>query len=48
MKRFEQWNQGYKASEDSNNNGDNKSLNQNKKSLCDTKKNLGFQWDVPN
>ncbi|CAF3190640.1 unnamed protein product [Rotaria sp. Silwood2] len=48
MKRFEQWNQGYRKIESQNNNDEKKSLNQNKKSLDQTKKNLGFQWDIPN
>jgi hypothetical protein len=48
MKRFDQWGQGYKKPETPNSNGEKKPRSQNKKSLNDTKKHLGFQWDVPN
>jgi len=48
MKRFDQWSQGYKKSESPNVNGEKKPRSKDKKSLDDTKKNLGFQWDIPN
>ena len=41
MKRFDQWSQGYKRGETP----ERKSRSQDKKSLDDTKKHLGFQWD---
>jgi hypothetical protein len=44
MKRFDQWSQGYKKSDS----GETKLRSKDKKSLNDTKKNLGFQWDMPN
>ncbi len=44
MKRFDQWSQGYKKPETPNSNEENKKT----KSLNDTKKHLGFQWDVSN
>ncbi len=47
MKRFDQWSQGYKKTESPNGTDEKKPLNQNKKTLDDTKKNLGFQWDIP-
>ncbi len=49
IKRFDQLNQGYKKSETSSNEtGEKKPVNQNKKTLDETKKHLGFQWDIPN
>ena len=46
MKRFDQWSQGHKKSETPNSQGEKKGRNPNKKSLDDTKKHLGFQWDA--
>ncbi len=48
IKRFDQLNQGYRTTQSANNNQETKARTQNKKSLNDTKKNLGFQWDIPN
>jgi hypothetical protein len=47
MKRFDQWSQGYKKNGTANNNGEKKPRGQDKKSFDDTKKHLGFQWDIP-
>ncbi len=41
MKRFDQWSQGYKKPENPSGNGEKKP-----QSLTDTKKHLGFQWDM--
>ncbi|CAF3726847.1 unnamed protein product [Rotaria sp. Silwood1] len=48
MKRFDQWNQLYRKTESLNNNDEKKSTNLNKKTFDQTKKSLGFQWDIPN
>ncbi|UJR22836.1 hypothetical protein I4U23_025866 [Adineta vaga] len=48
MKRFDEWSQGYRKTESSNSNGERKSRSQDKKSFDTTKKNLGFQWEIPN
>jgi hypothetical protein len=48
MKRFDEASQGYKKTETPNSNVEQKPNNRNKKSLDDTKKHLGFQWDIPN
>jgi hypothetical protein len=47
MKRFDQWSQGHKKSESPKSADEKKPNNRNKKSLDDTKKHLGFQWDIP-
>jgi len=44
MKRFDQWSQGYRKSDSR----ETKPRSKDKKSFNDTKKNLGFQWDIPN
>jgi hypothetical protein len=46
MKRFDEWN--HKKTESPNNNGEKKPGRKDKKSLDDTKKHLGFQWEIPN
>jgi hypothetical protein len=46
MKRFDEWSQGYMKTENSN--GENKPRSQNKKTFEATKKNLGFEWEIPN
>lgn len=49
MKRFDQLSQGYKKSDTpTGTNGERKPRTHEKKSLEDTKKHLGFQWDVSN
>ncbi len=49
MKRFDELSQGYKKTETPlNTNGEKKPGSQDIKSLDETKKNLGFQWNVPN
>ncbi|CAF3951801.1 unnamed protein product [Rotaria sordida] len=49
IKRFDQLNHAYKKTETSpNGNGEKKPDSQDKKSLDETKKHLGFQWDIPN
>ncbi len=48
MKRFDEWSQGYMKTEDSNSNGEKKPRSQNKKTFETTKKNLGFEWEIPN
>jgi hypothetical protein len=47
MKKFDQWSQGYRKAESPSTNGEKKPRSQDKKSLNDTKKNLGFEWDIP-
>jgi hypothetical protein len=47
MKRFDQWSQRYRKNGTPNNNGEKKPRGQDKKSFDDTKKHLGFQWDIP-
>ncbi|CAF3177893.1 unnamed protein product [Rotaria socialis] len=49
VQRFDQLNQGInKAESQTNENGEKKPGSQDKKSLEETKKHLGFQWDIPN
>ena len=49
MRRFDQFNHGSKkSSTPSSSNGERKPRSHEKKSLEDTKKHLGFQWDVSN
>ncbi len=48
MKRFDQWSQGYRKTGTPTNTEEKKPRSQNKKTLDDTKKHLGFQWDVSN
>jgi len=49
LKRFDEVNQGYKKIETpSNANGEKKTGSQEKNPLDETKKHLGFQWDIPN
>lgn len=45
MKRFDQVNLGAKKEEAANATGEPKPGSQDKKSLDETKKHLGFQWD---
>ena len=47
MKRFDEWSQGYRKTDTSNSNGERKPRSQDKKSFDTTKKNLGFQWEIP-
>ena len=46
MKRFEQWDYGYKNIGSFNDTDEKKPRSQDKSSLNETKKNLGFQWDI--
>jgi hypothetical protein len=49
VKRFDEFNQGYKKTESSlNGTGEKKPGSHDKKSLDETKQHLGFQWDIPN
>jgi hypothetical protein len=48
MKRFDEWSQGYRKADDANGNGERKPRSKDKKSFDNTKKNLGFQWEIPN
>ncbi|CAF5219822.1 unnamed protein product, partial [Rotaria magnacalcarata] len=47
MKRFDQWNQGYRKNESRSSNSESKPRTQEKNTYDQTKKNLGFQWDIP-
>ncbi|CAF3177590.1 unnamed protein product [Rotaria socialis] len=47
MKRFDQWNQGYRKNESRSSNSERKPRTQEKNTFDQTKKNLGFQWDIP-
>ncbi|CAF0796131.1 unnamed protein product [Rotaria sp. Silwood1] len=49
IKRFDQLNHAYKKTDTPiNGNGEKKPGSQDKKTLDETKKHLGFQWDIPN
>jgi hypothetical protein len=49
MKRFDQYSLGYKKTETPpNTNGEKKPGNSNIKTLDETKKHMGFQWNTPN
>jgi len=49
IKRFDQLNQGYKKTETPTNaNGEKKPGSHDIKTLDETKKHLGFQWNLPN
>lgn len=47
MKRFEQWNQGYRKTESRSSASEQKTRPREKDSFDHTKKNLGFNWDIP-
>lgn len=48
IKRFDEYSQGYKKTETPpNTNGEKKPVNNNIKTLDETKKHLGFQWNIP-
>ncbi|CAF0865431.1 unnamed protein product [Adineta steineri] len=48
MKRFDDLSQGYRRTGSSNSNSEKKPRSQDKAAFDKTKKNLGFQWEIPN
>jgi hypothetical protein len=47
MKRFDDLNPGVTKVESPNETGEKKPGSKDKKTLDETKKHLGFQWDIP-